>query len=332
MIERAEYYAAKQNVPYPNMALEEYLMDTVPRGTCILYLWQNQRTVVIGRNQNCWKECRVKELERDGGHLARRLSGGGAVYHDLGNLNFTFLVRREDYDVDRQLSVILRACRSLGIPAEKTGRNDVTAGGRKFSGNAFYFSGDCAYHHGTLLIDTDKEAAGRYLSVSVEKIRSKGVDSVQSRIANLSEFLPGLTAARMVAVLLSAFGGVYGRTPEKIEETRLDGPRLARLERDFSDPGWLYNRSSPFRYEFSRRFPWGGVTVCLDVKNGTVTDAAVYSDAMDESFIARVGGRLRGCPFSARAAVERIRSVPAEDGLSAAMRADLERLFDEQNF
>ena len=326
MIERAEYYIAKQTIPYPNMALEEYLMESVPRGTCILYLWQNRRTVVIGRNQNCWKECRVKELKSDDGHLARRLSGGGAVYHDLGNLNFTFLVRKEDYGVDRQLSVILNACRELGIPAEKTGRNDVTVGGRKFSGNAYYFSGDSAYHHGTLLISADKEAAGRYLSVSPDKIRSKGVDSVRSRIANLSEFLPGLTVAQMIPVLLSAFGSVYGRTPSQIPEPSLDGGRIAELEKKFSDPDWLYNRSAPFQYEFSRRFPWGGVSVCLDVEDGFVTAAAVYSDAMDEALIADIAGALRGCRFSPAAVAERVKSA-AEEHARAEIGGDIGRLF-----
>lgn len=331
MIERTEYYIAKQTVPYPNMALEEYLMESVPRGTCILYLWQNRRTVVIGRNQNCWKESRVKELESDGGHLARRLSGGGAVYHDLGNLNFTFLVKKEDYDVDRQLSVILNACRKLGIPAEKTGRNDVTVNGRKFSGNAFYFSGDSAYHHGTLLIGADKDAAGRYLSVSPDKIRSKGVDSVRSRIANLSEFLPGLTVAQMISVLLPAFGGVYGRAPSEIPEPSLDGGRIAELEKNFSNPDWLYNRSAPFQYEFSRRFPWGGVAVCLDVDGGVVTDAAVYSDAMDEALIAGIAGGLRGCRFSAAAAAERVKLIAGEHA-RAEMGRDIGQLFHDQAF
>lgn len=107
--------------PYYNLAEEEYLTQHVKAGECILFLWQNRRSVVIGRNQNCWKECSVEKLEKDGGYLVRRLSGGGAVFHDLGNLNFTFMVRKEDYNLPRQMEVILTAVRSLGIPAEKMG-------------------------------------------------------------------------------------------------------------------------------------------------------------------------------------------------------------------
>ena len=151
MIQQIQYVISKGTNPYENIALEEYLLQRVSENTCILYLWQNKNTVVIGRNQNCWKECKVTALEEDGGYLARRLSGGGAVFHDLGNLNFTFLVRKVDYDVDRQLEVILTACRMLGIHAEKTGRNDITVDGKKFSGNAFYKTEESCYHHGTLL-------------------------------------------------------------------------------------------------------------------------------------------------------------------------------------
>ena len=128
--------------PYQNMGLEEYLMYQAGEDECILYLWQNERTVVIGRNQNAWKECQTEELEGDGGYLARRLSGGGAVFHDLGNLNFTFLVRKENFNVEKQTEVILRAVNSLGIHAEKSGRNDITVDGCKFSGNAYLRSGD----------------------------------------------------------------------------------------------------------------------------------------------------------------------------------------------
>ena len=180
MIRQLKLYRGEGYDPYRNLAVEQHLLETVEDGCCVLYLWQNQNTVVIGRNQNAWKECRTTQLQEDGGHLARRLSGGGAVFHDLGNLNFTFLVRDEDYDLDRQLSVIAVACQALGVGTERSGRNDLLAGSRKFSGSAFYHNMGRSYHHGTLLVNVDMDKLGRYLNPSPAKLRAKGVDSVRS--------------------------------------------------------------------------------------------------------------------------------------------------------
>ena len=195
--------------PYENLALEQTLLERAGEGELILYLWQNARTVVIGRNQNPWKECRTTLLAEEGGHLARRLSGGGAVFHDLGNLNFTFLMREEDYDLSRQLSVIELACSRLGVPVERSGRNDLLAGGRKFSGNAFYKHNGRAYHHGTLMVDVDLDMVQRYLSPSRAKLQAKGVDSVRSRVVNLRELVPTLTVAQLSDALIDALAEVY---------------------------------------------------------------------------------------------------------------------------
>ena len=186
--------------------------------------------MVIGRNQNPWKECRTALLTEEGGHLARRLSGGGAVFHDLGNLNFTFLMPAADYDLPRQLAVIERACQSLGIPAARSGRNDLLAEGRKFSGNAFYQHAGKAYHHGTLMLDVDLEMVQRYLSPSKAKLAAKGVDSVRSRVVNLREFVPDLTIPQLADALIAALAEVYAGSTGNRQQASGGGMQNAKCK------------------------------------------------------------------------------------------------------
>ena len=225
MIQRLLVCRSRSFDPYENLALEEALLSRVGEGELILYLWQNEGTVVIGRNQNPWKECRTALLAEEGGHLARRLSGGGAVFHDLGNLNFTFLMNEADYDLPRQLTVLERACRSLGIPAQRSGRNDLLAEGRKFSGNAFYKHKGKAYHHGTLMVDVDLERVQRYLSPSKAKLAAKGVDSVRSRVVNLREFVPDLTIPQLADALIAALAEVYAVAAHSVRHIEATGNR-----------------------------------------------------------------------------------------------------------
>lgn len=180
MIERATVFVAKGHNPHRNLAMEALLTESMPEGEAGLMLWQNDNAVIIGAGQNAWRECDIAAMERDHVALARRPSGGGAVFHDLGNLNFSFFLPRGEYDVQRQLRVVLSAVRAFGVEAEMTGRNDLTADGRKFSGNAFRFVHDRALHHGTLLVCADMARGEKYLSVSPEKLKSKGVASVRA--------------------------------------------------------------------------------------------------------------------------------------------------------
>ena len=228
MIKKIAYFIGACTDPHRNLALEEYLTDTVGEDTCILYLWQNRHTVVIGRNQNAWQECRTTELSLDGGTLARRLSGGGAVYHDLGNLNFTFSLREADYDLRRQQSVIVEACRLLGIPAEISGRNDILTNGCKFSGNSFYSHAGCAFHNGTLLVNVDMANLGKYLTPSKTKLESKGVASVRSRVINLTELKPDLTIDAMATAMVKAFESVYGLEAAALCEQDFDADEIER--------------------------------------------------------------------------------------------------------
>ncbi len=296
--------------PYHNLALEAVLLRRVQPGECILYLWRNQRTVVIGRNQNAENECRIQALEQEGGHLARRLSGGGAVYHDLGNLNFTFLTPSASYDVAQQTAVILRAVQQVGIRAEKTGRNDLTVDGRKFSGHAYYHTAGKSYHHGTLMVDVDKAPLERYLNVSTLKLRAKGVPSVRSRVANLVEFAPALTTASLSDALTDAFGAVYGLPVQPLEESSLDAAEIAAEQERFASPAWKYGRTRPLAHSREARFAWGTVRLDFSEADGAVTDAALWSDGLDADFLEQVPVLLRGCPLEAETVRARLSAAP----------------------
>jgi lipoate-protein ligase A len=322
MIETIRTYESDGFDPYRNLAIEQHLLETVEGGCCLLYLWRNERTVVIGKNQNAWAECRTTLLSEEGGYLARRLSGGGAVYHDLENLNFTFLMREEDYDLDRQLSVIQAACRLLGIDAQRSGRNDLLADGRKFSGNAFYHHDGRAYHHGTLLIRTDREAMSRYLSPSKAKMQAKGVESVRARVVNLSELNPAITVESLKAAMKTAFSETYGlpiSAPPAVDETRVKA-----LTAHYASDAWLFGQKLPFTFRCESRFPWGGVEVQLSVNEGVITGAKIYTDDMDHEAAKRISDALCACPFSLAAITSRI------DAQSLPHAADLIKMFTEQ--
>ena len=283
--------------PYENLALEQALLESVRPGQCILYLWQNENTVVIGKNQNPWKECKTALLQQEGGKLARRLSGGGAVFHDLGNLNFTFLMPQEDYDLDRQLNVIQTALDFLGIPCQRSGRNDILAGGRKFSGNAFYKNGKQAYHHGTLLVDADLDGLNRYLSPSKAKLRSKGVDSVRSRVVNLREFKPELTIEMLKSALIRAFSQVYGLEASPMPPDSPAPERIRALGERNRSWEWNFGTRLPFTLECEDRFSWGSIQVQLNIDSGIIRSARVYTDAMDFRLAPSLEALLPGCPF-----------------------------------
>ena len=210
MINNIAVYESTTYDPYYNLALEKYLLESVTPDTCILYLWQNENTVVIGRNQNPWAECSVSCLEEDHVKLARRLSGGGAVFHDLGNLNFTFLVSEENYDLDRQLSVIEAMCHTFKISAERSGRNDILVEGKKFSGNAFYNSKGRSYHHGTLLVNADMQKMPRYLNPSKAKLAAKDTDT-QGKLPFLTTITPIPAQAHSTAMVCN----LLRRSPKK---------------------------------------------------------------------------------------------------------------------
>ncbi|MFV0412238.1 MAG: lipoate--protein ligase [Oscillospiraceae bacterium] len=292
------YYITGCTNPYQNLALEEVLLRSTKPEETLLYLWQNDHTVVIGRNQDAWRECRVEKLQQEGGRLARRLSGGGAVYHDMGNQNFTFFSRRPQYSVEKNTEVIRLAAASFGIQAERSGRNDILAEGRKFSGNAFYKSGPYCYHHGTVLVNSDMGRLGSYLNPSPEKLAGKGVASVQARVVNLSELVPGLTAEAMRAALVKALGQVCGSAPVRLEEDEIDKKEVERLQKHYEAEEWRLGVPFAYTTHFAARLGFGEIDVQLLVEKGRVRQAKVYSDAMDSLWVQAVEKALAGAGFT----------------------------------
>ena len=311
-----------QTSPYRNLALEETLLRRIEPGVVVLYLWQNDHTIVIGRNQDAWRECRVELFEREGGSLARRLSGGGAVYHDMGNQNFTFLAHANDYDAGRQTEVIRLAARAFGIDAVRSGRNDILADERKFSGNAFYRSGDLCYHHGTILIDSDMPRLERYLNPSPEKLAGKGIASVRSRVVNLRELSPGITPEGMRAALREAFASVYGSNPETIDEAVLESAKLNELTVRYASAEWRLGTPRDYTAKHAKRLSFGEIDIRMTVREGIIEQAAVYSDAMDADLAPRISAALLGVGYDAQGMISALSaalggSPDAADEISA---------------
>lgn len=318
MINKLNLLISDNTYPYRNLAVEEYLTRSASCGEITLFLWQNKKTVVIGRNQNSFKECNIEALEADGGYIVRRLSGGGAVFHDLGNLNFTFCVRKSDYDVVKQTEVILVAVKKMGINAERTGRNDLTVQGRKFSGHAFWQTGDCCYHHGTILLKTDSSSMTKYLKPDKEKLRSKGVDSVSSRVCNLTEFSPNLTVHKMKEALWEAFEEVYGLHVNLIDNAQLPDDILKASTACFESKEWIYGKNHTFDHEFGERFSWGDVHIGLCVTGNIIREADISSDAMNQYAIQVIANSLTGCEYKRSEMIAAVESLQLTEDLSGA--------------
>ena len=226
--------------PYHNLAVEETLLKT-SCGRRILYLWQNDRTVVIGRHQDAKAECDLEKMQEDGVLLAKRISGGGAVYHDMGNINFTFIAPRGLLSVDEDFEIISEAVRSFGIDTCRTGNNDlgIASTGAKFSGSAFYQSGpdedSPCFHHGTILCSCDIEKMGKYLTPPAEKLERHGVQSVRARVANL-----GLEIADVKERIINSFERRFGEA-ERAGEDIADAAQVEEARQRLSSQEWLFS-------------------------------------------------------------------------------------------
>ena len=264
--------------PWFNLAVEECIFRQMPATQRVLFLWRNADTVVIGRAQNPWKECNTRRMEEDNVRLARRSSGGGAVFHDLGNTCFTFMAGKPEYDKTISTSIVLNALNALGVSAEASGRNDLVVktaeGDRKVSGSAYRETKDRGFHHGTLLLNADLSRLANYLNPDKKKLAAKGITSVRSRVTNLTELLPGIT---------------HEQVCEAISET------FARQ----SSWEWNFGQAPAFSHLLDERFTWGGVELHFDVEKGHITRTQVFTDSLNPAPLEALAGRLQGCLYRA---------------------------------
>ena len=296
---KLRFVVSNQTEPYWNIAVENYLVESADCVT--LYLWRNRRTVVIGQNQNPFSEVDVDALEADGGYLMRRKTGGGAVYHDDGNLNFSFVAPKACYDQRRQFHVIQRAIETYGLHTELSGRNDILAEGRKFSGNAFSKGRVNDLHHGTLLINGDMTDLARYLKPKPAKLLKHGVSSVQSRVVNLADLNPEITLESIVPRLREAFETEYAERSEYAEYSDIiKKPEVEELHGQFASDEWKYGRWRTFSAQRSAQFDWGGVELSLAVDNGIICDVQLASDALDLAALDQARRLLTGADTEKR--------------------------------
>ena len=305
-------YVSTSGDGWRNLAVDEYFLDTLGPDDMMLYFYVNKNAVIIGQGQNPWAECRLAEMDRDGVQLVRRITGGGAVFHDEGNLNFSFIAGEGRYDLERQLGLILDAVRALGIPCEFSGRNDLLADGRKFSGNAFCKRGAIRQHHGTLLISADMTRLQNYLNVDPRKLKPKGVKSVKSRVCNLNEFVPELRRDDMLEALKRAYAAEYGDYTE-LQTSQLDEAAIAPYYEKQKSDAWRLGVTPRFDLEIENRFPWGGLQMLLTLRHGEVSDISVYSDANDAELPGRVRAALLGTKFGSQPIAEALRAVGGQD-------------------
>ena len=305
MIQTCTIVTTQSTDPYHNLALEELLLKSVREEEIILYLWQNSHTIVIGRNQNVWQECNVELFRKENGRIARRLSGGGAVYHDLGNQNFTFLAGKKNYSLDRQFAVIQKAVDSFGLNTVRSGRNDLTVDGRKFSGNAFYSDGHVKYHHGTLLLNADMGRLGKYLTPSKEKLAAKGVASVEARVVNLAALNPAITPETICRALTRAMAKEYGVPVITAKEQDYDQQALEQLRQKYASDAWLYDRLKDFDVKTEIRTGKGLYTLYLEVTEGIIKDARIHTDRMNPEGIREAEQSLQSLRY-VREAVEQV--------------------------
>jgi lipoate---protein ligase len=293
--------------PRINLAIEEYALKNLDINETYLLFYINEPSIIIGKNQNTIEEINTEYVDANGIHVVRRLSGGGAVYHDLGNLNFSFITKDDGdsfHNFKKFTEPVVQALHRLGVDAEMSGRNDLVVGERKISGNAQFSTRGRMFSHGTLMLDSEIENVVSALKVKKDKIESKGIKSIRSRVANISEFLSEkITIEEFRSMLLE-----YIFNEEDVQEyvlTEDDWAKIHQLsEERYQNWEWNYGKSPKFNLQHSNRFPVGQIDVRLDVNKGIIENCKIYGDFFGVGDVSEIENKLTNLRYE-RAEIEK---------------------------
>ncbi len=292
-----------------NMAFDAFCLESLPLDEPVFCLWRNSPSVIIGLNQNAYTEVDLNYLKANGIALARRVTGGGAVYHDLNNLNYTITGRSEDLDRDcpGYLTLIADALRSLGVPAELTGRNDILVDGRKCSGYAKRVYKDRLMVHGTLMFDVDLAAMTAALSAPGSKFSSKGIASVRSKVANLKDYLPRFDG------VLAFRDALHDILADGDSEVPVSPAQQALIEQEaesrYRNWEWIYGRSPDAAFRTSHKFACGTVEAGFDLSHGRIVSIRFGGDFIGSLPAEALEERLSGCRFELEAIISALKAA-----------------------
>ena len=303
------FYMSDSHDGWQNLATDRFFLENLKQDDIMLYFYINANAVIIGRNQNAWRECNIEAMEKDNVQLVRRHTGGGAVYHDCQNLNFSFIMNGAQYDVRRQMGVIQKMVARLGMTAELSGRNDILIDGKKFSGNAFAASRGMNAHHGTILVNSDLNKLGGYLNVSKKKMQAKGVTSVKSRVCNLCDFNQDVTVQTAIDLLKQEYASEYGAFTE-YKLSSQEQEKIATLYSEFSSWSWRFGRTPAFNYQLEERFSFGEMQFLFQVEDGLIADVSVFTDALDTELVQLVKNRMTGIRFQSQDIAQALTKAP----------------------
>lgn len=304
------------NDPRINLALEEYLLRNLKTEDDILLFYINSPSIIIGRNQNTLEEINHEYVDANGVHVVRRLSGGGAVYHDLGNLNFSFITNYHSTNFrnfKKFTEPVIQVLKEMGVEAELSGRNDILVNGFKVSGNAQYSTTSRMYSHGTLLFNSHLENVAKALNVKMSKISSKGIKSVRSRVANLSEFIqePMDVFEFRERIMTGVFRDLPGIPRYHLTDKDWEGVQKLTEER-YGNWDWNYGKSPEFNVQKTNRFPTGEVDARINVLNGIIQSIKFYGDFLGQGEVGEIEEKLKGIKFDRESLAEAINHIEIE--------------------